>query len=71
MLILWRQRIEPTRRINEELDNMKALVSGGNGFIGSHLLDQLVKSDWEVAVLDPNEDVTITYHPRCVLSAGI
>jgi nucleoside-diphosphate-sugar epimerase len=50
---------------------MKALVSGGNGFIGSHLLDQLVKSDWEVAVLDPNEDVTITYHPRCVLSAGI
>jgi UDP-glucose 4-epimerase len=31
---------------------MKALVIGGNGFIGSHLVDQLVALGWEVIVLD-------------------
>jgi|SRR3990172_67781 len=31
---------------------MRALVLGGNGFIGSHLVDQLVLSGWEVVVLD-------------------
>jgi UDP-glucose 4-epimerase len=34
---------------------MRALVTGGNGFIGSHLVDQLVKRDWNVIVLDINE----------------
>jgi UDP-glucose 4-epimerase len=34
---------------------MRALVTGGNGFIGSHLVDQLVKRDWNVVVLDLNE----------------
>lgn len=31
---------------------MKALITGGNGFIGSHLVDSLVDSDWDVTVLD-------------------
>lgn len=31
---------------------MKALVVGGNGFIGSHLVDELITRDWEVVVLD-------------------
>lgn len=31
---------------------MKALVIGGNGFIGSHLVDRLVSLGWEVVVLD-------------------
>lgn len=31
---------------------MKSLVTGGCGFIGSHLVDQLVKLDHEVIVLD-------------------
>ena len=31
---------------------MRALVVGGNGFIGSHLVDDLVKRGWEVSVLD-------------------
>lgn len=31
---------------------MKALVIGGNGFIGSHLVDHLVELGWEVNVLD-------------------
>jgi UDP-glucose 4-epimerase len=30
----------------------KALVVGGNGFIGSHLVDKLVDDGWEVVVLD-------------------
>jgi len=31
---------------------MKALVVGGNGFIGSHLVDELVSRNWQVVVLD-------------------
>ena len=34
---------------------MKALVVGGNGFIGSHLVDRLIQSGWEVNVLDLQE----------------
>lgn len=34
---------------------MKALVVGGNGFIGSHLVDGLLERGWEVVVLDINE----------------
>ena len=32
----------------------KALVFGGNGFIGSHLVDALVNLDWDVTVFDLN-----------------
>lgn len=31
---------------------MKALVIGGNGFIGSHLVDRLVHEAWQTVVLD-------------------
>ena len=31
---------------------MKAVVTGGNGFIGSHLVDKLVELGWEVVVVD-------------------
>lgn len=31
---------------------MKALVIGGNGFIGSHLVDKLTQQGWSVTVLD-------------------
>jgi UDP-glucose 4-epimerase len=34
---------------------MKALVIGGSGFIGSHLVDELINKGWAVAVLDFQE----------------
>ena len=33
----------------------KALVIGGNGFIGSHLVDGLLQQEWDVTVLDIQE----------------
>ena len=29
-----------------------ALVTGGAGFIGSHMADELIENGWEVTVLD-------------------
>jgi UDP-glucose 4-epimerase len=37
---------------NGEIDNLKVLITGGAGFIGSHLLNHLLKSGYEIAVLD-------------------
>ncbi|MFM8720526.1 MAG: NAD-dependent epimerase/dehydratase family protein, partial [Chthoniobacterales bacterium] len=31
---------------------MKALVTGGAGFIGSHVADALLAAGWEVVILD-------------------
>jgi nucleoside-diphosphate-sugar epimerase len=36
----------------EKLKNVKVLVTGGAGFIGSHLVDELIKEECEVSVLD-------------------
>ena len=38
--------------------NKRALVTGGAGFIGSNLVDQLIADGYEVAVID-NESSTV------------
>ena len=37
------------------MQKMKALVVGGNGFIGSHLVDRLVADEWDVSILHKYE----------------
>lgn len=35
---------------------MKAVIFGGNGFIGSHLVDRLLDSGWDICVFDKNKE---------------
>jgi UDP-glucose 4-epimerase len=55
-----RERIKPKAKILttsfrkgvDKTDARLALVTGGAGFIGSHLVDRLVSDDWKVRLLD-------------------
>ena len=42
---------------------MKALVTGGAGFIGSHVVDRLLEYNYEVIVVD-NESSDAHDHPH-------
>jgi UDP-glucose 4-epimerase len=42
---------------------MRAVVLGGNGFIGSHLVDELRKAKWQVTVYDRAEERYRARHP--------
>ena len=51
----------------KELSEMKALVTGGAGFIGSHLSERLLDDGAEVTALDCFTD----YYPRAIKEANI
>ena len=46
------RRLPRSRRTQEETTEMKILVTGGAGFIGSHTCDRLLALGHEVIVLD-------------------
>ena len=46
---------------------MKALVTGGAGFIGSHIVDKLIELDYEVIVIDnesSNSNINFYWNPK-------
>ena len=70
LLLKLEKHLRPKKFIHCNLDSkeylgndvMKILITGGAGFIGSHVVDRLLKDDHEVTVLDLWESPEMTFH---------
>ena len=45
-------QLEEKNSLNGKVNTMKVLLTGGAGFIGSHITEELIKEDYEVVILD-------------------
>lgn len=52
MLNRWKALATGEVRVIRYIQNMRLLVAGGGGFLGSHLCDRLLKDGHEVIALD-------------------
>lgn len=48
------------------MKQLRALVVGGNGFVGSHLVDRLLSDGWHVSILHKYEQRRFGSTPACV-----
>ena len=53
--------------VGREAERLKILITGGGGFIGSHLSEELLERGYEVFVLEPGGTTKVRHligHPR-------
>ncbi|WP_298402799.1 NAD-dependent epimerase/dehydratase family protein [Janthinobacterium sp.] len=49
---------------------MKALIIGGSGFIGSHIVDKFLKENWEVTIFDKQREMFRQDNENIIFESG-